>query len=226
MATYTKVINQQFLFFGLFGLLVVGGVVVVTVIFILRYNRRRHPVPADISGNVWLEIVWVVVPTLIALAMFRIGLTGYLFERQPPPGGMTVKVAAFQFGWRFDYENGKRTQELYVPVDEPVHLELTSQDVIHDFYVPAFRIKQDAVPGMTTKLWFQAIETGEYDVLCAEYCGVGHSGMLTKVVVLPKKEYDAWYASGEETPRERGREEGPAPAGASGAEKGEAHAAD
>jgi cytochrome c oxidase subunit 2 len=195
MSTATPIIDRAFLFFTLFGLLTLGAIVVVTAIFIFRYSRKRHPVPVDVKGNVWLEIAWLVVPTIIALGMFRIGLTGYWFSRNPPEGAMTVQVTAFQFGWEFDYENGKKTGELVVPVDRPVTLQLTSRDVIHDFYVPAFRIKQDAVPGTTTTMWFNAVETGEYDALCAEYCGVGHSDMLTKVVVVPQAEFDAWYAS-------------------------------
>ena len=197
MATYTDTINRTFLFFSLFGVAVFLGVAGTLAFFMVRYNHRRHPVPVEIGGNLWLEIAWVVIPTLIALGMFRIGLTGYLFERRPPENAMEVKVTAFQFGWQFEYANGRQADMLYVPVDEPVRLSLTSQDVIHDFYVPAFKVKEDAVPGITTFLWFQAVQTGEFDVLCAEYCGVGHSAMLTKVVVLPRAEFEEWYAEEE-----------------------------
>lgn len=197
MSTAAPIIDREFLFFTLFGLVTIVSIVVVTAVFIVRYNHKRHPVAADIRGNTWLEIVWVIIPTLIALGMFRIGLAGYLFERNPPEGAMKVGVTAFQFGWQFDYENGRQSQELIIPVDRPVRLSLTSRDVIHDFYVPAFRVKEDAVPGLTTTLWFEATETGEYDALCAEYCGVGHSAMLTRVVVLPQAEFDAWYAGDE-----------------------------
>ncbi len=207
-AESTPVINSEFLFFGIFGLVTLAGVIGVTAWFIYRYNHKRHPVAADISGNPWLEAAWIVLPTLIALGMFRIGLTGYLFDRTEPPGGITVKVTAFRYGWRFDYENGRHEEQLYVPVGEAVHLRITSDDVIHDFYVPAFRLKQDAVPRITNRMWFRATQVGEYDVMCAEYCGIGHSQMNTKVVVLPKDRFDAWYRSPEDSPQAEGAAKG------------------
>ncbi len=198
MTRTTAMINREFwILFGFSGvlfLLIVG----LMVAFVIRYHRSRHPVPADISGNFWLELTWVAVPTLLVLGLFYIGLTGYLFERRAPEDSMPVKVLAFQYGWTFTYENGRETDELYVPVGRPVRLLLTSKDVIHSFFVPAFRIKQDAVPGLTTTMWFQAETPGEFDVLCAEYCGVGHSAMLSKVVAMPPEEFSTWYKGSEE----------------------------
>ena len=111
---------------------------------------------------------------------------------------MVVKVIARQWSWLFQYENGAQDTELRVPIGKPVKLLLTSQDVIHGFYAPAFRIKQDAVPGMTNYLWFQATQTGTYDVMCSQYCGLEHSHMLTKIVVLPEEEFTKWYQSQKE----------------------------
>jgi cytochrome c oxidase subunit 2 len=105
---------------------------------------------------------------------------------------------ARQWSWLFEYENGLKASELRVPLGKATHLALTSQDVIHSLYVPAFKVKQDAVPGMVNHLWFQPMEVGTYDVLCAEYCGLQHSYMLTKVIVLPEDEFKKWYEEGKE----------------------------
>jgi len=107
---------------------------------------------------------------------------------------MNIKVTARMWSWLFEYENGVQTDTLYVPVNTPVKLLLHSQDVIHSFYIPAFRIKEDAVPGLDNYMWFKADETGEYDVLCAEYCGLRHAYMLTKVKAMPETEFEHWYA--------------------------------
>jgi len=113
--------------------------------------------------------------------------------KKVPEGAMVIKVMARQWSWLFQYENGIQDTELRVPVGKPVKLLLTSQDVIHGFYAPAFRIKQDAVPGMTNYLWFQPTEIGTYDVMCSQYCGLEHAHMLSKIVVLPQEEFTKWY---------------------------------
>ena len=112
--------------------------------------------PADIEGSTWLEVTWTVIPTLLVLTMFYYGLTGFNFLKKVPEGAMVVKVIARQWSWLFQYENGAKDSELRVPVGKPVKLILTSQDVIHGFYMPAFRIKQDVVPGMTNYLMVSA----------------------------------------------------------------------
>jgi cytochrome c oxidase subunit 2 len=189
-----RVVGTQFAILVGFGVVVLVGIVIVMVVFVVKYHRSRHPVAADISGSPVLELIWITIPTLIVLGMFAFGLRGYLFLRQPPAGAMEVKVEAFEYGWEFEYANGATDRELRVPAGRPVVLRLTSRDVVHSFFVPDFRIKQDTVPGLTTTMWFQADEPGEHDALCAEYCGVGHSDMMTKVIVLEAGVFDAWYA--------------------------------
>ncbi len=176
------------------------------VYFVIRYRREKHPQPADIEGSTWLEITWTVIPTLLVLTMFYYGLTGFEFLKKVPEGAMVVKVIARQWSWLFQYENGHQDTELRVPVGKPVKLLLTSQDVIHGFYAPAFRIKQDAVPGMTNYLWFQPTEAGTFDVMCSQYCGLEHSHMLTKIVVLPEEEFTKWY---QEQERRKSRRRSP-----------------
>jgi cytochrome c oxidase subunit 2 len=188
-----RVVDNVFLYILFICVFFLGLITFLMVYFVIRYRREKHPKPADIEGSTWLEITWTVIPTLIVLTMFYYGLTGFEFLKKVPEGAMVVKVVARQWSWLFQYENGIQDPELRVPVGKPVKLLLTSQDVIHGFYAPAFRIKQDAVPGMTNYLWFQPTQLGTFDVMCSQYCGLEHSHMLTKIVVLPQEEFTKWY---------------------------------
>ena len=194
MATSTYVVNGAFIYILAFTGLLFFLIIFLLVYFAVRYRASRNPHPADISGNAVLEVLWIVVPTLLVMTMFFYGLTGFNFLRHPPPDSLHVKVLSRQWAWQFQYDNGTISPSLIAPVDRNVRCELTSQDVIHGFFVPAFRVKQDAVPGMTTQTWFNATETGTYDILCTQYCGTGHSAMLAKLVVVPQDQFDAWYA--------------------------------
>lgn len=164
------------------------------VFFVLRYRRTRKTPPENIEGSMLLEILWTVIPTILVLGMFYIGWKSFRLIRTVPHEVMTIKVTARQWSWLFSYENGRQNDDLRVPVGKPVKMLITSADVIHSFYVPAFRIKEDCVPKMETYLWFTATEVGTYDVFCTEYCGLGHSGMVSRVIVMPEKEFDTWYA--------------------------------
>jgi cytochrome c oxidase subunit II len=188
-----RVVDNVFLYILVICVFLLGLITFLMVYFVIRYRRQKHPIPADIEGSTWLEITWTVLPTLLVLSMFYYGLTGFDFLKKVPPGAMEVKVIARQWSWLFQYANGTQDTELRVPIGKPVKLTLTSLDVIHGFYAPAFRIKQDAVPGMETYLWFQATQTGTFDVMCSQYCGLEHSHMLTKIVVLPEEEFNTWY---------------------------------
>jgi cytochrome c oxidase subunit II len=167
------------------------------IYFLIKYNRKRHPESEDVKESLWLEIVWTAVPTLLALSMFYAGWVNFDYIRHPPKDAMTVDVISRQWSWLFVYANGKRSDVLRVPMNKPVKLVLTSEDVIHSLYIPAFKIKEDCVPGMKTYLWFNANEAGKYDIFCTEYCGVEHSHMLSKVIVMPESDYDKWYAMDE-----------------------------
>ena len=193
-----RVVDNVFLYILIICVILLGLITFLMVYFVIRYRREKHPKPADIEGSTWLEVTWTVIPTLIVLTMFYYGLTGFEFLKKVPPEAMTVKVIARQWSWLFQYENGIQDAKLRVPVRKPVKLLLNSLDVIHGFYIPAFRIKQDAVPGMTNYLWFQPTQLGTFDVLCSQYCGLEHSHMLTKIVVLPEEEFTKWYQAKKE----------------------------
>jgi cytochrome c oxidase subunit 2 len=165
----------------------------IMIYFVVRYSRKRHPVAEDVKDNVSLEIIWTVIPTLLVLAMFFVGWKGFQYMRTAPADAMLIKVTAREWSWTFTYANGKESNTLNVPMRKPVKLLITSADVVHSLYIPAYRIKEDAVPGQETHLWFLPDELGSYDLFCTEYCGVGHSAMITKVEVMTEKDFEAWY---------------------------------
>lgn len=172
------------------------------IYFVVRYNRKRHPKPKDVKDNTRLEILWAAIPTLLVLVMFWYGWIGYTPMRRVPEGALTIKATGRMWSWNFEYENGKQSEFLIVPVGKPVKLELYSPDVLHSLYIPAFQIKEDVVPGINNVMWFQSDKPGEYDILCAEYCGLRHAYMLSKVIVKPMEEYLAWYNAPADTSSE------------------------
>ena len=166
------------------------------VVFVVRYHYKRHPVAVETPGNIWLELLWTIVPSILVLGMFWVGWGSYKAMRAVPEDAMVVKVEGRMWSWSFTYADGKRASDLVAPVDTPVRLEMTSADVIHSFYVPAMRIKMDTVPGMTTTVWFKSDAVGEFDILCAEYCGLKHANMLATLKVVPREEFDQWLGGG------------------------------
>jgi cytochrome c oxidase subunit 2 len=168
-------------------------VTVLMIYFAIRYRRSRNPEPSDIRGSWPLETAWTVIPTILALSMFYFGWQSYLGLREVPAGAIEVDVIGQQFSWVFMYPNEKVSEdELVVPRGRPIKLNLTSHDVIHSLYIPAFRVKVDAVMGMKSYVWFYPDEIGEYDVLCAEYCGAGHADMTGVLRIVEEPEYHAW----------------------------------
>lgn len=183
----------------LFGacLVLLIGITSAMVWFVIRYHRSRAPEPtSQQDGSLWLEIIWTALPTLLVLAMFYYGWSGYLTLRDVPKGAMQVTAVARMWSWSFRYENGKTSSTLYVPAGKPVRVNLESLDVLHGFYMPAFRIKRDAVPGMKNHVWFVATKPGSYDIFCSQYCGTGHSAMIAKAEAMPPAQYDAWLHEG------------------------------
>ena len=189
-------------FFLVFALSVVFlvGITALMIYFVIRYAKKRHPVAEQIEGHAWLEIAWTLVPLVLFLAIFYYGWTNYEYMRQAPRESMVVKVTARQWNWSFEYPNGKTTKVLFAPLDRPMKLEVRSADVVHGFYVPSFRLKIDAVPARANTTWFQATRPGSYDIECTVICGVDHSLMLSKVIVVPEEEFKAWYFGGEDAP--------------------------
>jgi cytochrome c oxidase subunit 2 len=170
------------------------------IYFVIKYNRKKHPKAVDIEGNAWLEVAWTVIPTALFLLIFVYGWTNFSYMRETPRDAMVIDVTARQWAWSFQYPNGKRTSELYLAENKPVKLELHSLDVIHGFFVPAFRIKQDVVPGQTNYTWFMPSQLGSFDIECTVICGVSHAIMLSKVIVVPEENFRRWYFGNEDAP--------------------------
>jgi cytochrome c oxidase subunit II len=181
-------------------LLIVSGLmsllIFVCILFFAARYRYRPNVPAEqIEGSVPLELTWSVIPLGIFMVIFLWGAVVYFRERTPPRDTAEVYTVAKQWMWKFEHAEGQREiNELHVPVGRDVKMIMTSQDVIHSFFVPAFRIKQDVLPGRYTVAWFRATKAGTYHLFCAEYCGTQHSGMVGSVVVMEPAQYEAWMS--------------------------------
>jgi cytochrome c oxidase subunit II len=185
----------------IFLLLVTGTVTIMifilVTVFALRYRHDLVDKATPILGSTALETTWSLVPFGIFLIFFVWGAVLYFQERTPPRNAMEIYVVAKQWMWKLQHVDGQREiNELHVPVDRDVKLIMTSQDVIHSFFVPAFRLKQDVLPGRYTTLWFHAIRPGTYHLFCAEYCGTQHSGMIGSIVVMNPVDYEAWLSGG------------------------------
>jgi cytochrome c oxidase subunit 2 len=177
----------------LFFTLLISGVL---IFFVIRYRRRTpYEIPRPIAGSHKLETVWTVIPFLIAMTMFGWGARIYFEQYKPPQNAVEVYVVGKQWMWKLQHATGQREiNELHVPVGRKIKLIMTSEDVIHDFFVPAFRTKADVVPGRYTTLWFEATMPGTYHLFCAEYCGMNHSGMTGSVIVMEPRDFDNWLS--------------------------------
>lgn len=168
------------------------GITTVMLFFVFRYNRKRHPHAVQIKDNNLLEITWITIPLILVLLMFYYGYVAFSPMRDVPKNAIPITVIGKMWVWTFEYEGGKQSPVLVVPINKAVKLNLRSLDVIHSLYIPAFRIKEDVVPGKKNYMWFIAQQLGEYDVLCTVYCGLRHSYMETKTKVVTEAEYSDW----------------------------------
>jgi len=167
---------------------------VIMLVFIRKYRKDKHPKAIQNEGSNKLEALWTGIPLVLVLVMFYFGWMGWKPMKNPPDDAMRVKAIARMWNFRFEYPNGKVTDTLYVPINEPVVLDLVALDVLHSLYVPAFRVKEDMVPGQEKEMWFIPGTEGVYDLFCTEYCGLEHSYMFTGVRVMPKEEFDTWMS--------------------------------
>ncbi len=178
-----------------FFVILIAGLV---IYFGIRYRRRLHSeVGATVVPSLTLELAWTIIPLGLGLVMFGWGAHVYFNQARPPAETLDVYVVGKQWMWKFQHLDGQREiNELHVPVGRAVRLTGTSEDVIHSFFVPAFRLKADVIPGRYTTLWFNATKPGRYHLFCAEYCGTKHSGMIGTIVVMEQDDYQAWLAGG------------------------------
>jgi cytochrome c oxidase subunit II len=189
-ALYAFLVGVSVFFAGLIFLLI--------LIFAVKYRRRSEAEqPRPILGSLRLELLWTVIPLLLTMVMFAWGARLYFTTSVPPDDAMEIYVVGLQWMWMAQHQEGQREiNELHVPVGRPVKLIMTSQDVIHSFYVPAFRIKMDVVPGRYTTTWFEATKTGSFHLFCAEYCGTAHAAMGGRIVAMKPTEFENWLSGG------------------------------
>ena len=190
-------IEVDFVFWFIAGasvllLLLVTGLM---VFFAVKYHRSRHPQAQETHESTLLEIAWTLIPTALVLVMFWYGYRAFLTMRTVPADALVVKVTGMMWKWGFEYPNGKKTEVLFVPLNKAVRLNLKSTDVIHGFYIPAFRLKEDVVPGKDNYLWFQPQGMGAADIFCSQFCGLKHAYMMSRVEVLSAADFAAWYTS-------------------------------
>jgi cytochrome c oxidase subunit 2 len=177
------------------------GVLVTMVFFAFRYRHGATVSRGNVERKLGIELAWTLIPLALFMAAFAWGARDFIRLYEPPRDALPVYVVAKQWMWKLQHASGRREiNELHVPVGQPVRLVMTSQDVIHSFYVPAFRLKQDVLPGRYTSLWFTPTQLGEFHLFCAEYCGSQHSQMVGRVVVMPQAEYTRWATSGPAQP--------------------------
>src|SRR6266536_126024 len=176
---------------GLMSLLIFTAI----IYFAARYRRRYGILAEQVDGSTPLELTWSIIPLFVFMAIFGWGAVVYFKGRTPPRDSTEIYVVAKQWMWKLEHAEGQREiNELHVPVNRDVKLIMTSQDAIHSFYVPAFRMKQDVLPGRYTVAWFRATKPGTYHLFCAEYCGTQHSGMIGSIVVMEAAQYEAWMS--------------------------------
>ncbi|MFQ5637766.1 MAG: cytochrome c oxidase subunit II [bacterium] len=171
---------------------------VLIYVFAVKYRRKSEDdTPLQIPGLMKLELLWSIIPLILTMVVFAWGATLYFDAYHPPKNAMEIYVVGKQWMWHVQHPSGQREiNELHVPVGEPVKLTMATEDVIHSFYIPAFRIKKDVVPGRVASMWFEAVKPGEYYLFCAEYCGTKHSQMIGRVVVMEPKAYQDWLSGG------------------------------
>ena len=171
------------------------GITLAMIYFAIRYRRKRYKTPSQIEGNSKLEVAWITIPTIIVIYMFFVGYKGFKMMRDVPEDARIVQVTGQQWFWTFTYpDEGISTDRLVLPINEPVRFEMTAPvgDVIHSFYIPAFRIKEDVLPGGSTYTWILPERVGSHHIFCAEFCGKDHAQMYTVLDVVTKEDYDAW----------------------------------
>jgi len=192
VSNFVNSVDGTFLFTLIVSVFFLVLITVLMIFFVIKYSRKRNPKGTNIHGNMGLEIAWTGIPTILVLIMFWYGWQGYKEMVTIPEGAMPVNVTAQMWKWSFEYEDGKKTDSLYVPVNTPIKLILHSNDVNHSFFIPAFRLKKDVFPNRERVAWFIAKETGEYDIACTEYCGLNHSYMYSKIIVMNENEFKNW----------------------------------
>lgn len=207
-STYAERVDGLYWFLVGMSAIIAGAVALLIVVFAVRYRRRPGHRAVQPEESMKLELVWTTVLTILVLVIFAWSSDVFLDQSIPPQGAQDIFVVGRQWMWKIQHPNGRREiNELHIPAGRAMKLTLISQDVIHSFYIPAFRVKQDVLPGYYKTMWFEPTKPGTYHLFCAEYCGTNHSGMIGRVVVMEELEYQLWLAgSTEPSPQAEARQ--------------------
>jgi cytochrome c oxidase subunit 2 len=192
-------VDKAFAFIFSVAFIFIIGITAFMIYTVIKFNRKKGKKAKQFTGSTLAEIIWTVVPTILVLLMFHFGWKGFVPMRQVPDDAMRITAIGRMWEWQFDYGDGKLSKELVIPVHKPVRLDLVSKDVNHSLFIPAFRVKEDVVPGYENYLWFIPNYIGEYELLCTEYCGLLHSSMVTKAIVVEESDFTSWLAQLEAT---------------------------
>ena len=192
-------VDKAFVFIFTIAIIFIVGITAFMIYTVIHFNRKKGKPARQFSGSTRLEILWTGVPLVIVVLMFYYGWVGFAPMRKPPKDAMVITALGRKWEWEFDYGNGMKSRELILPVHKPVRLELRSEDVNHSLFIPAFRVKEDVIPGYENFLWFIPNYIGNYEILCTEYCGLLHSAMLSKAVIMEQEDFDKWFADLEKT---------------------------
>lgn len=192
-SNFVEGVDKAFLFIMGVSFIFLIGLTFTMLYFVYKYNHKKNPTATQIKGSTMLEVIWTVIPTILVLVMFYYGWAGWAPMRTAPKDTFNITVTGRMWNYTFEYENGKKTDTLFVPINKAIKMKLVSLDVIHGFYIPAFRIKEDVVPGREKMAWFIPEREGSFELFCSNYCGMNHSYMYTYVKVMPEQKFNSWY---------------------------------
>jgi cytochrome c oxidase subunit 2 len=201
-SNWTTGVDKTFVFIFTIAFVFIVGITAFMIYTVIHFSRNKGKEARQFTGSVKLEILWTTIPLILVMMMFYYGWVGYAKTADVPADAMNVTAIGRMWQWEFDYGSGIRTKELVLPINKPVRIALKSEDVNHSLFIPAFRVKQDVIPGYDNYLWFTPQIIGSYEILCTEYCGLLHSGMLSKAVVMEQPEYDKWYTDMKSTAKQ------------------------
>jgi cytochrome c oxidase subunit 2 len=187
-------VDRAFIFIFAVSFILTIAITGLMIYILIHFSRKKVKNPSQFSGNTKLEIAWTIIPLIIVMIMFYYGVKGFKPMRDVPTDAMKVTAIGRMWAWDFDYGNGKIAKQLVIPYNRNIRLDLFSADVNHSLFIPAFRVKEDVIPGYNNYLWFKPIAKGEFDIFCSEYCGLAHSGMVTKAIVVDSLEFEKWLA--------------------------------
>jgi cytochrome c oxidase subunit II len=187
-------VDWAFTFILIVALIFIVGITGFMIYTLIHFSRKKGKPARQFEGNNFLEVLWTGIPLVLVMLMFYYGWVAFAPMRTAPADALRVTAIGRKWEWEFDYGNGMKSKQLVIPVNKPVRLDLKSEDINHSLFIPAFRVKEDVIPGYNNFLWFTPNYIGSYEILCTEYCGLLHSAMLSKAIVVEQPEYDKWFS--------------------------------